>query len=414
MKVAVYSQYFRPESFLINQIVEDLAARGCEVIVITGKPNYPEGIIPPQYSTIRIQKEFMHGVEVIRVPIYPRKNGKSCHLILNYLSYIISASLYSCHLAFSRPKVDCIFSYGLSPIFQSFPAIILSLLVKKPLVLWVQDLWPESVIASNRIRNKHLIFVLRLLVRLVYFFPRCTLIQSPSFEKHIRNLSPSRSVITYLPNFYSPPNLHALKSSKKSLDFKKAQKLLKSKRSLIFSGNIGFAQSLETIILAAEQLRYMVDLQFVFIGSGSMHNQLKIMAASKKLDNVHFVGRFDLDEAYMLMQYAYAFILTLTSKSEVAQTVPSKFQCYLSLGKPIIASINGPSADLMKESGAGFISNAGDYVQMARDIESLVKLTKLEYRRLGENAKNFFYSNYTCDHIVSRLYDILKGSNDIA
>jgi hypothetical protein len=76
LKILVLSQYFWPESFIINDIVRTLDEQGHEVIVATGKPNYPDGKVFDGYRAAGTQRErYLGRIEVLRVPLWPRGQG---------------------------------------------------------------------------------------------------------------------------------------------------------------------------------------------------------------------------------------------------------------------------------------------------------------------------------------------------
>ena len=128
MKILIFSQYFWPESFIINDFVKHLALQGHEVTVATGKPNYPGGEIFKGYRAGGVQKEeFLKGVDVYRVPLRPRGPGGGKNLILNYFSFVFSGLVYFPFLL-RKKKFDTIMVFAPSPIVQALPAIWLKFL----------------------------------------------------------------------------------------------------------------------------------------------------------------------------------------------------------------------------------------------------------------------------------------------
>ncbi len=125
MKILVITQYFWPESFRINDIVLGLKERGHEIIILTGKPNYPDGQFYQNYGFFKNKYELWNNIPVIRVPIIPRGRGSSVQLFLNYLSFAISSSFKS--LLISK-DFDSVFVYEPSPITVGVPAVLLKLI----------------------------------------------------------------------------------------------------------------------------------------------------------------------------------------------------------------------------------------------------------------------------------------------
>src|SRR5690606_36461991 len=180
MKVLVLTQYFWPENFRINEVARSLRDAGAGVTVLTGKPNYPEGCLYVGYGAWGTGREDYHGIPVFRVPMSPRGKGSAARLALNYLSFVLGASLFGPWLLRGR-QVDVIVVYGISPILQGIAAIVLKLFKRCPGVLWVQDLWPQSLEATGFVRNHHALKAVEWVVRGIYRLTDLQLLQSPAF-----------------------------------------------------------------------------------------------------------------------------------------------------------------------------------------------------------------------------------------
>ena len=207
MKILVVSQYFSPENFRINEIVQTLVDKGIEVDVLTGKPNYPEGVFFPGYTAWGCMKQKLLGATVYRVPIIARGARSAMRLALNYLSFVMSGLLYGPWLL-RRKKYDAVFVYGVSPILQAIPALLIGRLKGARVTVWVQDLWPESLEATGYIQNKIMLRWVEHLVRFIYSHTDLLLVQSRGFKARVAVLAPGKPVV-YFPNsvesiFYDP------------------------------------------------------------------------------------------------------------------------------------------------------------------------------------------------------------------
>ena len=180
MRILIVSQYFAPESFKINDLVRHLKARGHELEVVTGMPNYPLGKFYQGYGLFKKWTEIWDGVRIVRSPIWPRRRGGAFNLSLNYLSYVLSATFLG--LPRLSGRFDCAFAFSVSPITSCLPAIFYKWVTGTPVVIWVQDLWPESVRAVGAIRNPILMGLLESLVRFIYRNSDVILIQSEAFR----------------------------------------------------------------------------------------------------------------------------------------------------------------------------------------------------------------------------------------
>ena len=183
---------------------------------------------------------------MIRVPLVPRGKGGSVMLALNYLSFMLTASLigpWRC-----RGKHDVIFVYEPSPVTVGVPARIIARLKKVPIFFWVQDLWPDSLLATGAKTTPMTIKLIDYLVRWIYKGCARILVQSEAFVEPIEKMGVSRDRILYFPNsaeaFYRPmPQRFSWDGPPLPKGFR-----------VMFAGNIGAAQSFDTILSAAEKL----------------------------------------------------------------------------------------------------------------------------------------------------------------
>jgi hypothetical protein len=167
VRVLLVTQYFWPESFYINSVACALVERGIVVDVLTAKPNYPEGKIFPGYRHWGIQVERYLGALVLRLPIFMRGTRSGWRLVLNYLSFVLSGMVLAPWLLQGR-RYDAIFVYAPSPILQAIPALFLGWLKKARVIIWVQDLWPESLEATGHIQSRLLLGGVTKVVRVIY------------------------------------------------------------------------------------------------------------------------------------------------------------------------------------------------------------------------------------------------------
>jgi hypothetical protein len=197
MRVLVVSQHFWPETFRINEVVQSLREEGCEVTVLTGQPNYPEGTVRPGYSAFSLRKQVHEGLEIFRVPLIPRGKGSGLRLIVNYLSYVASATLLAPWLLRGR-RFDAVLVYATSPIFQAVPAVWIARVKGARLITWVQDLWPETLRATGFVRNRALLGLVGSGVRWIYRRNDLLLGQSRAFVEAMRPMA-GRTPVAYHP-----------------------------------------------------------------------------------------------------------------------------------------------------------------------------------------------------------------------
>ena len=238
LRVLIVTQYFWPESFRINDLAQGLTSLGHQVMVLTGKPNYPAGRFFKGYSFWRRRHEMFGGIEVIRVPLLPRGSGGSVSLVLNYCSFALFASLLGPLRC--RGPFDIIFVYEPSPITVGLPGLIMKAVKKAPLIFWVQDLWPESLSATGAVKSKWILNRIASLVSFIYQGCDRVLVQSRAFVDRVRALGAPPGRVLYYPNsaeeLYRPVPRGAAP----------VPRLLPDGFRIMFAGNIGAATDCES------------------------------------------------------------------------------------------------------------------------------------------------------------------------
>lgn len=403
MKLLIWSQYFWPENFLINKLATDLQQRGIEVTVLTGKPNYPEGKIYPGYTATGVQREKLEGIDVVRIPMIPRGNGSAVGLILNYMSFVFSGYL-SAPLVLRKKHFDTVFVFAPSPLIQALPALFVAWLKRAPLAVWVQDIWPEALQATGYVRNRFLLRLVESAVRYIYKHADLILIQSEAFRVSVERLVDDRSKIHYHPNSTGDLTRALVRSARE----RQLAAEIDGHFSVLFTGNIGSAQSCETIVAAAERLREYPQIRFFLIGTGSRVESVACDVKIRKLGNVIMTGQLPTNEMHSVLSAASVLLVSLKDDIALARTIPSKLQTYMSAGKPILAAVSGEAARIVIDADAGFSCPAEDPEALAAAVLRLYALTADERSRLGTNARRYFEQNFHVDNRVSELVDQLK------
>lgn len=400
MRTLIVSQYYWPESFRINDVAKTLLEKNIEVEVLTGKPNYPRGEIFPKYKALGCQYEIHQGIKINRIPLIARGNG-GARLALNYLSFVIFGLMFAPWLLRSK-RYDVIFVYAPSPILQAIPAIFLGWLKGCPVVLWVQDLWPESLSATGHVKNRVILKLVEQVVRFIYRHVDILLVQSRSFEAPVRALAADTPIL-YYPNSVDESFAAPAEQSAPSIEG------LEADFTVMFAGNIGTAQAVEVIVSAAELLRGHKDIAFVVLGEGSRWEWMKEQKQGKQLSNLFLPGRYPVDMMPAFMQSASALLVTLTDQEIFKATIPSKVQAYLAAGRPVIACLNGEGAELVVEAGAGLAVPAEDAQALADATLRLYHLPKAERDLMGVRGRLYYREHFAHDKLVDELIGHLQS-----
>lgn len=400
MRVLFISQYFWPENFGINALARALSERGVAITVLTGQPNYPDGQVFPGYSAFSVRHERYEGIELIRLPLFPRGKQSSWRLAMNYLSFIVSGAVFGPWLLRNR-EFETVFVYAPSPLLQALPAILLARLKRVPVALWVQDLWPESLAATGFVKNRAVLAIVELVVRFIYRHTDLILIPSEAFRTPIEKLSANPGKIRYYPNAWIG---QTVEDGSRSKEVDMLVDDIASGFSVVFAGNLGTAQALDTVIDAAENLQCAgTNIRFFLIGSGSLSPWLSAEVKRRGLKNVLLPGRFPPEAMAHFYAAASTLLVSLRDEPIFSYTIPSKVQGYLAAGKPVIAALNGEGARVVIEAGAGLACAAGDAAALAQCVQSLARLSDDARAEMGENARRYAMANFSLDRLASEL-----------
>ena len=383
MKILVVCQYYSPEPVRISDICEALVEKGHEVDVVTGVPNYPMGIIYDGYGKGKKKKEVINGVNVRRCFTVGRRSGALWRFI-NYFSYAISSSLYCLTL---KKDYDVVFVNQLSPVMMAYGGMCYKKLHKKKLVLYCLDLWPESLAAGGISRESFIYKIFEKISAHIYKAADKILVTSKNFIKHFEDkLNIDDDVLGYLPQYAEDL-------------FKPEEMPEKDTIDLTFAGNIGSAQSVETIIRAAELLKDE-NVKFHIVGDGSSLAACKELAEKASLENVIFYGRRPVEDMPEFYRMSDAMLVTLSDDPLISLTLPGKVQSYMAAGKPVIGAINGETPEIIKDAGCGFCAPSEDSEALAGCIKEFLGSDRAE---LGKNAYEYYNENFRKEKFIDRL-----------
>lgn len=395
MKLLVVSQYFWPENFKINDLVEDLVARGHDVTILTGTPSYPNRNGFGDFYAAPERYERYKGARILRVPLLARSAGPG--LLLNYLSFVVAATVLGPIKLRSTP-FDCIFVFEPSPVTVGIPAILLRRLRRVPMAFWVQDLWPETLSAIGAVTSPRWLALIGRLVRFIY--NRCDLIlaQSRSFVPRIAGNCDHPERIVYFPNWAEP--IYGARDQTAAPEVPPAH----GKFTVMFAGNIGDAQDFPAILEAAEQLRDRPDVRWVLVGDGRASDWVASEIERRDLGGaVLMLGRFAVERMPSFFRCADALLVSLKADPVLSSTIPAKLQTYLAAGVPVLAMMNGEGAALVQQAAAGLVCSAGDAKGLADAVVQLASLTPDERAAMGARGRDLATAEFDRKKQIDKL-----------
>ena len=403
MQILIVSQYFWPENFRINDLASELSARGHSITVLTGVPNYPQGKFYSGFGLFSPFKQDFEGVQIFRAPIFPRGNNSSWKLALNYLSFAFFGSLIG--LLFFRKRYDAIFVFEVSPITVGIPAIAVKMLTRSPIFFWVQDLWPDSLTSVQAVSSRMILRIIDLLVRFIYNRCHKILVSSESFIEKIIKQRQKKDKIIFFPQWTE--ELFQVVSVD---DEAPERNDIPPGFCIMFAGNLGFAQSFETIIDAAEKLKKYNDIKWVIIGDGRMKDWIGKEIINRNLQHsVYLIGSKPLHTMPTYFALADALLVSLRKSEINAMTIPAKIQSYLACGKPIIASLDGEGQRIIERSQSGLTSGSGDAEGLAENVNKLYQMASKERKLMGTRGKQYSEKFFNRTKLIDRLEDYFAG-----
>lgn len=390
MKILVVCQYYRPEPFRIADICEGLSAMGHQVTVITGVPNYPEGEIYSGYEGSWGKETVENGVRVRRCYTVPRKTG-AMYRILNYFSFPVSSC---CCVSRLKEEYDVVLIHQLSPVMMAAAGLRYARKWKKKTVLYCLDLWPESLTAGGISRDSRIYRLFGKISRQIYRRVDKILVSSQGFAEYFRQELGIPGNYDHLPQYAEELFCDVPEKEPHGEPYQ-----------FVFAGNVGEAQSVDTIIGAAKLLAEDPRAVFHIVGDGSALAACKEQAAG--LSNVIFHGRRDVQEMRGYYEMADAMLVTLKDNSGIAATLPGKVQSYMAAGKAILGAIGGETARVIRESGCGACSAPEDSEALAAQIRNLLDEPEA-FGEYGRKARAYYHEHFRKETFLQRLEAVLR------
>lgn len=404
MRILVVCQYYWPEPFNVSEVCEELVARGHEVTVVTGRPNYPEGELYAGYEGDAHLDEVRNGVRVLRTKIAPRKTG-ALNRIRNYYSF---ARMGKARVEDAPGRYDVVFVFQLSPVMMAQPALSYAKKHGTPVLHYVIDLWPESLLAGGIGKGSPVYELFVHESRKIYSQADMLAVTSPAFEGYLSDLLGKPTEAVYLPQFAEDAFLRAA-SDDGIVD---GSLFPSNKLNLMFAGNVGAAQSVQTLVRAAAIL---AEEPFMFhvVGSGTELDNCKVLADELGLSNVVFHGRHSIEEMPAYYAKADVMVATFANDPVLGYTLPRKIQSYMAAGKPVIGTVAGEARRVLEEAGCGFCCEAEDANGLAGCCRRMAAVAPEERSRYGERARRYCAEHYSRESFFETLtgaLEALKGT----
>src|ERR1035437_2303254 len=383
------------------------AQAGHDVSVLTGFPNHPTGVVPPEWrGRLRrmIYQERVGGVDVFRTWLWPLPNRKAHERMRNYASFCVSAALRG--LAIPRPDV----------IIASSPQLLVGLAGwwlafarQLPFVFEVRDLWPESLAAVGvGDENSLLHHTLAAVAKFLYQRSDRIVVVTPAFKDHlIRRWRVPAEKIAVVENgvetdLFAPVPSAANDALRRELGGE-------AKFLVCYIGTMGMAHGLETLLDAAGQLQHQrSNAQFLLVGEGAEKERIKAMAQSHGLANVCFLDQQPREKIPAFIS-ASDVCLVLLKKADVFKTViPTKMLEFMSCARPVLLGVDGQARQIVEDAGAGLVIEPENAAALVQAVNQLSADRELGVR-LGQKGREYILRNFSRGRTAEKYIDVLQS-----
>jgi putative colanic acid biosynthesis glycosyltransferase WcaI len=398
MRVLFLTHYFHPEvgasQTRILESARVLHARGHQVTVLTGFPNYPDGVIPEPYRGRWRQTEWLDGIKVIRRAVYPAPNRGFWRRLINHGSFALSSMVGSREVG----EVDVVVAET-PPLPAAVAAVVVARRRRARLLLNVADLWPESAIQLGALKNPVAIRAAEAMEHFAYRHADTITVPTPGMHADLLARGNLGEKVRLLPNGV---NLESFDPD--------AWPTGPPKR-VVYCGTVGMAHGVRTLLEAARELVLTdPDVEVLIVGDGAERAELEALASAWDLHNVTFAGRVLHEQVPQCLRSADIAVMTLRGLPLFEHALPMKLLEYMAAGRPVAAAAAGQVATLLTSTKAGIASRPEDPHGIADSIRRLAADPEAA-RAMGARGRRFVEQNLSRPAIVDRLELELESLN---
>lgn len=404
MRVLVLSHFFTPEPIPKTfELATWLHERGHSVAVVTGFPNYPSGRLYPGYRLALVRREEIAGVPVVRCFEFPYHGRRVLGRLLNYASTMLSTPVGSLF----APRADVIYAWH-PPLTMGLAAWVVARLRGIPFVYDVQDIWPESALLSGLLREGVLVNVMFALERFIYKRAAHILVVTEGARRNLIGKGVAPEKITVMPHWIDPtlfaePLPETVELVRRAYDWGRDFVIL-------FAGNLGLVQGLETVVRAAQLVPADSAIRFVLVGDGADRQRLQSIAAEVGLParRLQFIDRQPVERINDFLAAADALLVHL-KQSELSQyVIPTKTLAYMATGRPILMAMEGAAAELVQTAGAGIAIAPGQPDRLAAEALALSQLSPAARHAMGHRGRAYLHAHLSTQHVIPQYEQILE------
>jgi len=402
MHILFLTHYFPPEVNAPASRTFENAKRwvrdGHKVTVITCAPNHPDGVLYPGYQNRIRQWEEVAGIRVLRVMTYLSANAGFLKRTLNYLSYMVSATLLSCLVK----EVDIVISTS-PQFFCGMAGLWVAMSKGRPWMLEIRDLWPESIIAVGAISNRRIIRALESIETFLYRRADHIVSVTQSFSHHIasRGVDPERiSVLTNGADLSQYLPLCRENGIRTELN-------LEGKFVASYIGTHGMAHGLDIVLRAADLLREEKHIVFLLVGSGAERKRLLDERDTMGLENVLMLPQQPKEQMPRILAASDACLVLLKKHDLFKTVIPSKIFEAMAMERPVILGVEGESKGIIERGNCGLCIEPENERQLA---EAVLRLSRDPGAgiQMGLNGGRLVRESFNRDALATSYLEVIK------
>jgi glycosyltransferase involved in cell wall biosynthesis len=402
MRILLLSQWYTPEPDIrIHLLGRELVARGHQVTVITGFPNYPSGRVYPGYRIRWRQWEEHDGLRILRLPLYPDHSRSHIKRVLNFISFAASASTIGLMLCGSA---DVMWVYH-PPLTTAIPAWLISKVRGVPFIYEVQDMWPETLAATGMLPSPRIARWVGSMARFIYRHASAVTVISQGFKRNLIAKGVPGAKIHVVPNWADEQLFRPLPRDEQLA----RRHGLTGHFNIVYGGNMGAAQALDNVLRAATLLHDLPNVRFVLIGDGVDEARLRQAVEEQGLTNVAFIGRQPMTEMPRFFALADVLLIHLNRDPLFEITVPGKMTAYLACGKPILCAVAGEAAEVIANAAAGLVCPPENAEALAQSVRRLYFMSSGQRDELGQAGRRAFLTSFTREALMKQYVDVFAA-----
>ena len=402
MKILFITDNFAPEvnapaTRTYEHVKEWIKDKDIEVTIITCTPNFPHGKVYDGYKNKLYQKEYIDGIEVIRVWSYITSNSGFVKRVLDYISFGIMAFIVGLF-----KKHDLIIATS-PQFFTTWAAWGLSKIKRKPWIFELRDLWPESIKTVGAMKQGKVIDILEKIELGLYKSCNKVVAVTDAFKTNLINRGIDANKIEVITN---GSNVELFSAREKNQELLKSLGL-ENKFIVGYIGTHGMAHSLDFIVTSISKIEDK-DIHFLFIGDGAMKEKVLEIANDLKVKNATFLNPIKKEEVPEYLNICDISLAPLKKEDNFKTVIPSKIFEASAMRKPTLLGVEGQAQEIIETHNAGLCfepENEKDFLEKIY----ILKNDKEKYKELQKGCEELAIE-YDRKKLAEKMLKIIKST----